>query len=150
SGKFAGQPQVEAAIRRTIGDTYHSLGLTSKGLPHTERAVELLRGVLGPERPQTLSAMNCLAVLYRVRGRYEEAEALYTHVLDVQRRVLGPEHSSTLATANNLAVLYESRGAYVKAEKLHTQVLEVKRRALGPEHPDTLVTMYNLAAVYDK
>ena len=52
AGKFDGQPEVEAQIRSTVGETYHVLGLFSEGLPHLKRSLELLRDALGSEHPE--------------------------------------------------------------------------------------------------
>ena len=147
-GKFAGQPEVEAAIRFTIGDTYLTLGLYPEGQPHLERSVELRRQVLGPENPETLEAMDDLAVLYQARGFYDQVEPLITQTLEVRRRVLGAEHPGTLSVMHNLASLYYSRGRFEDAERLYTQTLELSRRVLGPEHPDTLNTTHYLARIY--
>ena len=53
-GKFDKQPEVEAAIRDTIGQTYHDLGLYPEARKQLERALELQRRVLGAENPKTL------------------------------------------------------------------------------------------------
>ncbi len=49
SGKFGDQPEVEAAVRLTIGEALQELGLYAEARPHMERAVEISRRVLGPE-----------------------------------------------------------------------------------------------------
>ncbi|HZC24742.1 MAG TPA: serine/threonine-protein kinase, partial [Candidatus Binatia bacterium] len=46
-GKFGKQPQVEAAIRNTIGETYAGLGLYPDAAKQLERAVDLRRHLLG-------------------------------------------------------------------------------------------------------
>ena len=79
--------------------------------------------------------MNGLAGLYRLLNRPDDAEPLYSQVLEARRRVLGPEHPDTLTTMHDLARLYSVRGRNEQAEPLFKQVLEVKRRVLGPAHP---------------
>jgi eukaryotic-like serine/threonine-protein kinase len=75
--KFASQPEAEAAIRTTIGDTYRAMGYLEESQPHLERGLEFRRKALGPEHPHTVSAMNGLATLHWARGRYDEAESLF-------------------------------------------------------------------------
>jgi hypothetical protein len=53
------------------------------------------RRVLGPEHPQTRSAMTMLA-LTLAKGRYSEADKLQSQVIEIKARVLGPTHTSTL------------------------------------------------------
>jgi eukaryotic-like serine/threonine-protein kinase len=147
-GKFAKQPDVEAAIRNTIGQTYTDLGIYRDAGKQLERALDLRRRVLGPEHPDTLKSMNSLAVVYWYGGKYPQAEDLHRQTLEIKRRVLGPEHPDTLRSMNGLAAVYVDEGKYPQAEALHSQTLEIRRRVLGPEHPDTLMSMNNLAVVY--
>jgi len=86
-------------------------------------------------------------VFYRQQGKYTQAEALYTKVVDIQRRVLGEEHPNMLLSMNGLAVLYERQQKIAQAEALYTKVIAVQRRILGPQHPDTMNTMKNLATM---
>ena len=62
-GKFASQPVVEAAIRYTIGNAYHDLGIAAEAQRHLERAVDLRRRALGAGHQDTLSAMISLGDL---------------------------------------------------------------------------------------
>ena len=148
-GKFDRQPEVEAAIRHTIGTTYKDLGLYPDAAKQLEGALDLRRRVLGPQYPDTLSSMNGLADVYWDQGEYAQAEALYSQILEIRHRVLGPEHPDTLASMNGLANVYDDQGKYAQAEALYSQILEIRRRVLGPEHPDTLASMNGLANVYD-
>jgi Flp pilus assembly protein TadD len=148
SGKFGTEPQVEAAIRDTIGRTYEDLGLYPEARTQLDRAVDLERRVLGPENPKTLETLRSLGRMAWLQGKYAEAEALLSQNLEVRRRVLGPEHRSTLNSMSDLGNAYADDGKHAQAEALFSQTLKVQRRVLGSEHPDTLSTMSNLARVY--
>jgi serine/threonine protein kinase/Tfp pilus assembly protein PilF len=148
TGKFDKQPEVEAAIRETIGETYEELGLYPEARTQLERALELQRRNLGMKDPATLKTMNQLGAIATQQGKYKEAEALFSQALEVERSHLGPEHPDTLSLMNNLANAYEGLTKYAQAETLTSQVLEIRRRVLGPEHPDTLASMNNLATLY--
>ena len=108
-GKFANQPLVEAAIRMTLGHAFSGLGEYRQAEPQYVKALAIRRRVLGGEHPDTLSAMNNVALLYFYQGRYAEAKPLYLKTLEIQRRVLGKEHPNTLTTMDNLACLYGAR-----------------------------------------
>ena len=148
AGKFDRQPEVEAAIRDTIGQTYTDLGLYAEARTQLERALDLRRRVLGPENPKTLKTIGHLGVTAYVQGKYAEAEALEGAALEAQRRVLGPEHPDMLYSMNNLANIYNGQGKFAQAEPLFSQALEIQRHMLGPEHPNTLRSMNNLAIAY--
>ena len=148
TGKFDQQPEVEAAIRETIGQTYIDLGLYPQARAQLERARDLYRRVLGPNNPKTLRTMSILGRIAQLQGKYPESEALLSPTLESSRRVLGPKHPDTLTAMNNLAYTYYRMGKYAQAEPLYNQALETRRLLLGPEHPDVLMVMNNLALVY--
>ena len=147
-GKFDRQPEVEAAIRDTIGKTYEDLAQYAESQKQLERALELERRTWGPENPKTLNTLNHLGRTLWHQGKYQEAGALFGPALEIERRVLGPEHPDTLYCMNNLANVYRAEDNNAQAEPLYRQTLEIRRRVLGPEYPDTLISMNNLANVY--
>jgi eukaryotic-like serine/threonine-protein kinase len=146
--KFAKQPEVEAAIRSTVGWTYADLGLLPEARKQLERALELRRRVLGEEHVKTLKSMQRLGWIAYNQGKYAEAEALESHASELQRHILGPDHADTLASIYYLAAVYLAEGKYARAEALHLQVLQSRKRAFGPENRDTLASMVALAVVY--
>jgi serine/threonine protein kinase/Tfp pilus assembly protein PilF len=148
AGKFDRQPEVEAAIRSTIGQTYLDLGLYPEARPQLERALGLYRRMLGARDLKTLGTARALGYTSLLQGKLAEAETLLSETVKTQRRVLGPEHPETLASMLDLAVVYDQQGKYVQAEGLGTQILEIRRRLSGPDHPLTMKSMNNLALAY--
>jgi len=148
-GKFAHQPEVEAAIRDTIGQTYSELGLYPEASRHLELALELERRVLGTENPKTLRTMSQLGMALFFQGKYPQAEALFSRTVSSQRRVLGLEHPDTLRSVYALAADYEKEGKIEQAAALFSRNLEIERRVLGPEHLETLRSMNGLAVTFN-
>jgi Tetratricopeptide repeat len=62
------------------------------------------RGDLGEDHPDTLAAVNGLAISLRAAGEYQAARELDEDTLAGRRRVLGEDHPDTLASANGLAI----------------------------------------------
>jgi len=147
-GKFNGQPEVEAAIRDTIGQTYMDLGLYPEARTQVERALELQRRVLGANNPQTIRTISRLGFVAFFQGKYPEAETLASQALEISRRVLGREAPGTLKSMKRLADVYRARGKYTQAEALVSQALTIQRRVLGSESPDTMNSMGSLATIY--
>ena len=56
NGEFATQPEVEVALRNTMGSAYIDLGLYPEARKQLERALELGQRTLGPDNPATLTA----------------------------------------------------------------------------------------------
>ncbi|HXJ96259.1 MAG TPA: serine/threonine-protein kinase [Terriglobia bacterium] len=148
-GKFDRQPEVEAAVRDTMGQTYLDLGLYPEARKQTELALDLERRALGAENPKTLNTMSRLGRIAYLQGRYREAEELVSGNLASQHRVLGSEHPDTLNSMNLLGLIYLVEVKYPQAEALFSESLNTRRRRLGSEHPDTLNSMNNLALIYE-
>ena len=148
-GKFDRQPEVEAAIHDTIGQSYMDLGLYPGARKQFEQALELHRRIAGEKDPKTLKTMGRLGRALFLQGKHAEARVLLSHAFEVSRRVLGPEHPETLYSLTNLATVYLSEGKASQAEAIHSQILKIRQRALGPEHPSTLGSMNNLAITYE-
>jgi tetratricopeptide (TPR) repeat protein len=106
--------------------------------------------VLGPEHPETLISMENLAQSLLGEGKYAQAEALSSQVLDLERRVSGPQHVFTLIAIDNLANSFSARSKFAQAEALYGSALEVSRRAFGPEHPYTLTVLSDVAFMYQR
>ena len=147
NGRFAKQPEVEAALRDTIGQAYFGLAQYKSGLPQFQRAVEIYKRIAGDENPTTLKAMSELGYAY-VWLDPVEAESILTSTLQIQRRVLGPENPDTISTLSALGWAKGGQGKHAEGTALQKQVLELRRRVLGPEHVDTLATMHDLAGGY--
>jgi len=147
-GRFKDEPLVEAAIRSTLGETYHRLGEYDSVALHLEKALELRRAELGEDHRATLTSMCDLGFAYGYLGRWDEAEPLCSAALEGRRRVLGDDHPDTLMAMNNLATLYFRQARFDQAEPLLLEALAGLRRVLGEDHPDTLDPMNNLANLY--
>ncbi len=52
-----------------------------------------------------MHAANHLGELYRLQGRYAEAEPLYKRALAIKEKFLGPEHPEVATSLNNLGLL---------------------------------------------
>lgn len=93
---FADQPEVQAAIRTTIGSTYTELGELAKAEPLLRRAWESRLKALGPEHRDTLTTMNELALVLQGQGKFAEAETIHRQVLEARRGILRPEHGGAV------------------------------------------------------
>ena len=64
--------------------------------------------LLCAEHPNTLSSMANLAVTYRNKGRWNEAEQLEVQVLEMRKKWLGAEHPDALTSIANFAATYRN------------------------------------------
>lgn len=143
--RFGRQPEVEAAIRETIGNAYVDLGLYPTARQQLQPALELSRRSLGPENPKTLDILARLGDAFALQDKYPEAEKLLLQAVSSDRHVLGDQNRQTLWAMDRLGWLYFIEGKYAKSEALIRQVVDTDRRLFGPDDPDTLTALSGLA-----
>ena len=89
-----------------------------------------------------------MAALYISQRRYNDAEPLCLHSLEIWKRQLGDDHPDVASSLNDLALLYGLQGRYNDAEPLFLQSLEIWKRQLGNDHPNVATSLNNLARLY--
>src|SRR5258708_28848259 len=75
--------------------------------------------------PDVGQSLNNLANVYRLQGKYSEAEALFNRALTIREKALGSSHPDVGQTLNNLGLLYRDQGKYVEAEELLKRALTI-------------------------
>ena len=83
---------------------------------HYAKAITQMQAALraaeafGSDDPRLATSLNNLAALYRLQGRYAEAEPLYKRSLAIVEKALGPEHPHLAIGLDNLGQLYYAQG----------------------------------------
>jgi eukaryotic-like serine/threonine-protein kinase len=145
---FAAQPEIEAAVRKTLGESYFFLGDAAKAVEQFERVRTLGAADVGPDRPQSLEFLDNLAVAYYKVGRTVDAIRMKREMFELRSAKQGPDHPDTLQSMFNLAEMYLQSGRIADSVRLSEEVLRLRRAKLGPDHPDTLFSLNNLALAY--
>jgi Tetratricopeptide repeat len=140
------EPQRYASLLTQLA-TYLTDGpaLLTEVLRLERLALAIKQTALGEEHPDTLTAMNNLALTLQQQGDLPGARLLQEKELAIRRRVLGEDHPSTLTSMNNLATTLRQQGDLPGARLLHKKALDILRRVVGEDHPATLTSMNNLA-----
>ena len=100
--------------------------------------------ILGAEHPDTMKAMENLALTYCHLGKHTRAATLEIQVLNARTRILGVGHPHTIRAMKNLAVTYQCLSKYTEAEELEIQAHELQSRVSGVESVHTTATMANI------
>ncbi len=100
------------------------------------------------EPTQWATSQNNLAELYRVQGRYADAEPLYHKALALREQHLGEHHPHVGGSLNNLANLFYAQGRYSKARILYRRALDCWERSLPESDLRIAVCLNNLAVIY--
>lgn len=146
--RFDDHPEVEAALRLTLGMTYSRLAELGKAETQLARAETLAMAAYGPADPRTLTAIHELGHLATLTERYSESERLLRGAFDGRRRALGADHPDTIESQFALAVAIGEQGRYPEAGDLLADALERATRVLGPVHEQTLTMARGLGVLY--
>ena len=147
---YAGQPELEAAVRDTVGVTYQHLGEIKRAEEQIRAALELRRKTLGPDHPDTLASTQHLVSQLYIQGRYAEGEPLARQVVADLARVKGPDDPEMFATMHDHALLLFELGRQDESLALMKETVERRTRVIGAEHRRTLLSASTLASMYTR
>ncbi len=142
------QPEVEAEVREIMAATSRHLALFNDALRHAERARVLREQISGAGHPDTLTALQEVALASLELGHAEQAGALLRRSLEISGALWKPEDPRRLRLLVDLARVETARGRYTNAEQRLAGVLEIQTRTLGPTNADTLRTQRAQAGVW--
>lgn len=143
--QLAGEPLLEADVRRAIGDAYLALERNDAAATQLARAATLRAAEGGTEYARVLSTQ---AQLQWRLAHYDQAETLYRQaLLECRRDDNGQRLRSELL--NDLAALLNDTGRYAEALPLARDALALKDRLSGVKPRDRLVNLSNLANALD-
>jgi eukaryotic-like serine/threonine-protein kinase len=145
---FPDQPQLQAELLFTVGNTYGGVGAYERAIGFLQRSVALFKQHLGADHPHTLTSMNILASAYEAAGKLNLALPLFEETLKLRKAKLGPDHPHTLTSMANLAWDYQAAGKPDLALPLDEETLKLMKAKLGPDDPNTLQSMNSLASAY--
>ncbi len=133
AGALDGQPLVEAAVRRTIGDTYRVLGEYDFAEPNLLRSLELSEQTLGPEHEDVAACLESQAQLLHEMGKLADAERLFRRAVVMNQVRLGNDHLRTAKSKALLAGLLKAEEKLDEATALYDDALAIERRQPGHE-----------------
>lgn len=155
AGAFVDRPNVEASIRKTLGQTFLVLGETLRAIQELEAAVRILKKTEGMGSHETWAAMVNLASAFDTDdsdGRAKEGIALLEEVFDARMARSGLNHGDTREVLRSLAFRYERSGQTEKAKRLRQIEVDHFRAEVeslaakfGKKYPPALTAMHHLA-----
>lgn len=131
---LAGQPEVEADLRHTLGVVYRDIGDYAKAAPMLEKAYSLRKKRLGEDNIDTVNSLYFLADVYRLQGRDAKAESAFRKVLEARRKLLGNDSPDTAASLYGLAEeTRRTRERLPEAEAEYREALRIQQSTPGYE-----------------
>lgn len=95
------------------------------------------------------SLMNDLALLYRARSHFPEAEAMFKRALKTYEDARGAESSGAAMALYNLGILQLRQKQFVEAERFLRRALTISEKVFRGAHPVVADTMEALAAAME-
>lgn len=122
-------PEIEAQIRHTLGQTYYGLGLYDSATPHAQRAYDLRLKHLGPKNQRTVFSLSWVAALAEERGELVEAEALVRRMLAMQREVPGASEGEIATSIDHLSRVVSAQGRLDESMALTLESITLRRQS---------------------
>ena len=130
--ELSSEPEVEAGVRRTIGETYSGLGLYDEAESHLTKALERSRSEYGGASDEAADTLIALAALRTDRGDAAAAEAPAREALAIRQGLHGERDERTAAAWNRLGNVLQARGDLADAETAQRKAVDTYR-ALGTQ-----------------
>lgn len=138
------------SLNNNVGATYQDLNRDEEAEPYLRKAVELARGWLGTDHPDTLTITMNLASLESELGDADAALDLIRDVLDSRLRTLGPAAYETLLARYAMWNIHYKSKHYRQAVDGFLELLPDIAAAMGDNHWVTVQTRASLAlALHD-
>ncbi|NKB90323.1 MAG: tetratricopeptide repeat protein [Acidobacteria bacterium] len=144
---FVGQPELEGAVRHTIGRTFGRLGRFDEAEEQLRLALTTRRQLFGTDHPDIADTLNALGEVRYDLGDLDGAERLYDESLAMRQRVFGEPSAEVAASLDNLGNVYQDRFDTAEAERAYRGALEMRRAVFGTDHREIASSLNNVATV---
>ena len=144
---FRGEPQLEAAVRETIGATYLGMGQYALAQQQLVSARDLRLAAVGARHPEVAQSLYMLGVLSFQRADYAEARSRLLEVVRLQRDVLGERHPDVARTLHLLGMNTQDAGDGDSAERFYREAIDIYRHATGEPHPRLGLALTDMASL---
>ncbi len=145
AGELAGEPEVQARLRWSIGNGYKALTLYQEAEDQLRAALATQRLVLGNYHADTAQTLQDLAATLWFREKHQDAEPFFREALEAHRRIFGEENEKVARSLNDLAACLSPQKRYQEAEELYRRSLEMRRRLFGDRNALVAQSRNNLA-----
>lgn len=149
-GAFADQPEVEAAIRLTLGRTLMRLGDVDAAYPQLVKSYDLRKASLGEANANTMASAIALGGVLFLQNRLDESAEVFQRARRVGTEARGADDSLVLTCEYGYANVLLSKRRSTQALELLNHVLNVQQKTLSPDDLETLGTRQKIALVYKR
>ena len=119
----------ESQFLLSIAGVHAGAGRLDEARVLVERALEILRRVVGDGHPHVARVAGQLATILSAQGEESEARAAYLAALEATRTAYGAEHPLMCEALNDLAGMHVRYGKFTEARKWVEEALALYRRS---------------------
>lgn len=142
---FSRHPDIEAAVRKTIGKTLTNLGEFDEAKPHLIKSLELNNKVYGKESYQSAESMHELALYYHWIGELNIADSLYAKSILIFRQNEDSPPRAFASSLNDYGILKQEQANYQESLQLLKESFNIFLNNFGEKDKDVASTSNNLA-----
>ena len=132
--RVPGDTSYAALLLMNIGQSCLPLGKLDQAEDRIGQAVAIFQK-LGRVTADSASADGALALLYLLRGKTPQAEALCRRSADAYEQLYGLDHPDTMLALDNLATFHASQGHWGHAANLFDRTRKLRRSFLARTLP---------------
>ena len=144
---LAGQPEVQAELRRVFGRAYTSLGLYYQAVTLLRKSLDQHMALFGPHSLQVADDRERLGEALTQLDRFDEADPHLHAALEERQRQLGSRSNATAEALDRLATSYQRQSRFADAEPLFRDALAIRRGLFGDTAVAVAASLNNLGVL---
>ncbi|MEO8231908.1 MAG: serine/threonine-protein kinase [Ignavibacteriota bacterium] len=146
---FNGQPEIEAAVRKTIGKTLVSLGEYDEAKPHLFKSLSLNETVYGKESFRTAESLHEIALYYDWLGDLNLSDSFYVKSISIFRKDKDTPPRAIASALNDYGIIKQEQDKYQESLALLNEAYKIFVDKFGEKDRDVASTSNNLGITLD-
>ena len=152
---------IHGELHRTIGSTYHNIGIVllrseeyEEALESFQKASRVRKGSIGRDHADVAVSLVKVGITQLLLKRFDEALLTFREALSIRRHALGHLHPTTARIYNNIGCVHVEFNEMREARRAFEAALDVQRNSLcyepnsGQLQFGTATTLCNLGYLY--
>lgn len=135
----------------SLAETYVNKKAVDKAVTPFQRSLAIYENTYGSLHDKVINVLNNLVNIYRVLGRFDDAEKLLVnYILRLEAQPRSLQGAKLALVINNLGLLYMHSNRFDDARPQFTRALSLIKKTFGEDHPEVARTLNNLANLEDR
>ncbi len=139
------QPEIQAAVKQTLGSSFIGLGEYQKAESLLKDALQSNKELFGNDSPEAAHSTHQLAVCYDYQGNFYLADSLYLQGIKIYEKIKGQAPVALADVMNDYATMLTNLGHYDSSSAILKRSLEIYRMNGDTASKKVAYTINNLA-----